>query len=361
MQSTTNHIIDRNRRNALKSTGPRTEHGKAASRRNATQHGLCANPAAGVVEDPRAFERLHEGLCIRFAPRDPLEEGLVHRLAVCLWRLQRAARIDSAIGTLQVRATVPADERVQGWVSEITQAFAAADWVEVTDPELLRQRAIRDPATRGRRWFRSERRFLSNADRYRDKVLMADGAAIEAMKRLIQELVDQLEYAPSFDPVQAQLLAWLLGESAERLVPPEDAEDQRANQYPDETRYRTPIDDLIGQARKRPKGEALPPALVTMIQARRTDLQTRSRMVPAPIDVEFEHQRRIAVLLPDASTLDRLMRYEGHAERGIIRALETLSKLRGVTIESIRATMTRPCYGEETLEVSGERTTWAGQ
>jgi hypothetical protein len=34
--------IEANRRNALKSTGPKTEAGKQASRRNAVRHGLTA-------------------------------------------------------------------------------------------------------------------------------------------------------------------------------------------------------------------------------------------------------------------------------------------------------------------------------
>jgi len=145
MHATPPHITERNRRNARHSTGPRTEHGKAISRANATKHGLTANPAAGVVEDPRAFARLHTALHNRFCPRDAMEENLVHRIAVCLWRLQRAARIEGAIAGLQAEAIQPAGERIQQWMSEITRCFAAVEWVEVTDPELLRQRAARAP------------------------------------------------------------------------------------------------------------------------------------------------------------------------------------------------------------------------
>jgi hypothetical protein len=82
--------------------------------------------------------------------------------------------------------------------------------------------------------------------------------------------------------------------------------------------------------------------------------------VPNPSDAEHEQQREVAALLPDAATLERLMRYESHAERGIRRALETLARVRGVTVASIRATMTRPADGDAALELRGERTTWAG-
>lgn len=52
---------ERNRANARHSAGPRSDQGRAVSRGNALRHGLCANPAAGVVEDRRAFEDLHAG------------------------------------------------------------------------------------------------------------------------------------------------------------------------------------------------------------------------------------------------------------------------------------------------------------
>ena len=43
--------IEANRRNALKSTGPKTEEGKSQSRRNAVRHGLTAETVIGVLED----------------------------------------------------------------------------------------------------------------------------------------------------------------------------------------------------------------------------------------------------------------------------------------------------------------------
>ena len=51
--------IEANRRNALKSTGPRTEAGKEISRRNAVRHGLTAETIITALEDAevyRAFE-----------------------------------------------------------------------------------------------------------------------------------------------------------------------------------------------------------------------------------------------------------------------------------------------------------------
>jgi hypothetical protein len=51
--------IEASRRNALRSTGPKTEEGKQKSRRNALRHGLTAETAIEGLEDSedyRAFE-----------------------------------------------------------------------------------------------------------------------------------------------------------------------------------------------------------------------------------------------------------------------------------------------------------------
>ena len=51
--------IAANRRNALKSTGPRTGAGKAASSRNALRHGLRARTAVVLGENAREIGRAH--------------------------------------------------------------------------------------------------------------------------------------------------------------------------------------------------------------------------------------------------------------------------------------------------------------
>src|SRR5262245_24185902 len=51
--------LEANRRNALRSTGPRTEDGKQRSRVNAVRHGLTAETVVGSLEDAedyKAFE-----------------------------------------------------------------------------------------------------------------------------------------------------------------------------------------------------------------------------------------------------------------------------------------------------------------
>ena len=78
-----------NRANAKKSTGPKTDAGKARSRMNAYKHGLTAEKVVAACEDPAAFNALRTGLWEQYDPGPGVESGLVDRLASLSWRLNR--------------------------------------------------------------------------------------------------------------------------------------------------------------------------------------------------------------------------------------------------------------------------------
>lgn len=86
-----------NRLNALASTGPRTDAGRAASAQNATRHGLAAKAIVIPGEDPEEFARFHADFCARLQPADAVEALLVDRVVACAWRLQRIVRIEREV------------------------------------------------------------------------------------------------------------------------------------------------------------------------------------------------------------------------------------------------------------------------
>jgi len=112
----------RNRHNAQLSTGPVTAAGKAISRTNAVRHGLTANPAVGAVEETEAFETLLGAVADRLRPADVIEDALVHRIAVAIWRQRRAVRAETALSSVVVRELVPQREEVQRFIERITRA-----------------------------------------------------------------------------------------------------------------------------------------------------------------------------------------------------------------------------------------------
>jgi hypothetical protein len=85
-----------NRRNASKSTGPRTPEGKARSRFNAVKHGCRAKLPVLPGEDPEAYERRLDAWVDKFGPRDAVEHYLVERAVHVSWQLDRADRAEVA-------------------------------------------------------------------------------------------------------------------------------------------------------------------------------------------------------------------------------------------------------------------------
>ena len=83
--------IDANRRNAQKSTGPRTPAGKARSSRNALKHGLASiSPDSFLhAEDRQSFERMLDGYLRTHQPQHTDEVDLITDAVFCKWRQQR--------------------------------------------------------------------------------------------------------------------------------------------------------------------------------------------------------------------------------------------------------------------------------
>ena len=89
-----------NQRNALKSTGPRTEAGKARSKYNALKHGLTAKTVLLPDENREEFEAFAAGLYKDLNPVGALETLLVERIIFSAWRLFRLRRVETGIHTL---------------------------------------------------------------------------------------------------------------------------------------------------------------------------------------------------------------------------------------------------------------------
>lgn len=86
--------LQANRKNALKSTGPKTAVGKAVSSQNAVRHGLLARHVVIKDENAAEFEAFTGQLTEYFQPAGVLEQLLVNRIAASFWRLNRAGRIE---------------------------------------------------------------------------------------------------------------------------------------------------------------------------------------------------------------------------------------------------------------------------
>ncbi|HKT17771.1 MAG TPA: hypothetical protein VJR47_07000 [Stellaceae bacterium] len=104
---TTPAQIAANRRNALKSTGPQTETGKAASAQNALRHGLTARKLACEGERQADFAAFAGALRRDLAPIGEVEEQLAEHVILAAWRLRRAARAETSMINSWHAATSP--------------------------------------------------------------------------------------------------------------------------------------------------------------------------------------------------------------------------------------------------------------
>jgi len=94
---TSDKKAEANRRNAQKSTGPRTSEGKNAVRLNALRHGLLSTEVLLPGEDGEALGELGERLGAELQPVGELENLLVDRIVAALWRLRRLGRVEAGI------------------------------------------------------------------------------------------------------------------------------------------------------------------------------------------------------------------------------------------------------------------------
>ena len=93
--------IEANRRNAIRSTGPKTDDGKDRSRRNAIRHGLSAETVIEIVEDLEDYRGFEAAVIADYDPLTTVERELVLRLASLLWRLRRASAIETDLFRIQ--------------------------------------------------------------------------------------------------------------------------------------------------------------------------------------------------------------------------------------------------------------------
>ncbi len=93
----TDKQVEANGRNALKSTGPRTEAGKTTSSRNAVRHGLTAEQVVLEGEDRARFDALRSAINMEFAPEGPVAVFLAERLVGLIWRLGRVAGFEAGL------------------------------------------------------------------------------------------------------------------------------------------------------------------------------------------------------------------------------------------------------------------------
>jgi hypothetical protein len=71
--------FEANRRNSLKSTGPKTEAGKQAPRCNAVRHGLTAETVIGTLEDTQDYKSFEAAITADYDAQSAVERERSYR------------------------------------------------------------------------------------------------------------------------------------------------------------------------------------------------------------------------------------------------------------------------------------------
>jgi hypothetical protein len=86
--------IAANKRNAQKSTGPRTDAGKNISRMNAIQHGLAGHAMLRTPEQDAIYKTYSDRLMPDLSPANAVEQDFAERIIFDSWRVHRASAIE---------------------------------------------------------------------------------------------------------------------------------------------------------------------------------------------------------------------------------------------------------------------------
>ena len=116
--------IAANRRNAQRSTGPRTASGKKRSSMNSLKHGLASSYACLPSEDLPTFHVAMHELRREFQPQSVVQTYLFNQIANLFWRLSRLPEAQAAIFTEELHQS--ADDETLSPAQVLARRFSAA-------------------------------------------------------------------------------------------------------------------------------------------------------------------------------------------------------------------------------------------
>jgi hypothetical protein len=304
--------IEANRHNAASSTGPKTAGGKARSSRNALRHGLRSELPVLPGEDPRGWEEHRAGILRSLAPAGPLETELAGRVALSLWRLRRVAAYEAAVTAVGLEEVA---EAVRG-PGERRPLFPSDE-----DHDAVRLRTTRQELREKREGTLS---LLQRLPGLPDDEPVDGDDVYGVLQDVNVELPED-----GADPEDPDFLAGL-------GVPENDLEEawdwtgwtaalvRRAVEVMAQQCGSTPERALTRALRRRESVQAEGQREVRRLGQEAARLERRLR--------DEEGRLRLRRMMPDAKTLDKVLRYESHVSRQMLQALHTLERLQAARV-----------------------------
>ncbi len=267
---------------ARRATGPQTPEGKQRSKYNALKHGIFSNVLLLKGESRAQYESLLRGLWEDYQPQGTLEEILVEKLAMILWRHRRLVTAETAEIRKSVAFLEWDETNQQQREAEATQsldcAFEGGLIQKIQNPRVLE-------------------RCLELLTELREGI-EADGFDRERDCEILRKIYGR-EEDWSHETLSYSYGNWLVTSQATE-------EERQREGYASPAQCKKSILEEIDNEIPRLK---------------------RHQKTRASIESERSKLEKLRRSVPDSPGLDRLLRYEATLERNFDRTLSQLERL----------------------------------
>jgi hypothetical protein len=297
---TSQRKIEANRRNARRSTGPRTSTGKKTVSQNAVKHGLLAREVVILdgdgKEDGDEFQELLERLRADYQPVGVVEEMLVEKIATSWWRLGRVLRAENGEirGKLDSTFFDYVDRMYRNYSFtllslDLSQPQILSNFFNRADPKILLEEPLLKMQT-----FANELRKHEIGVSYLRRVLTNVKRDISERGKISKPVWEL--FFMTFGPCEYELVNACIGmlDNLE-AVTSEVAQDAR-------------------------------PTAIQLIDKRLQGLEFDGHRAERRSYFEWTAERR-TFSLPSEEAAEKLLRYETHLERQYYRAMDQLERV----------------------------------
>jgi len=303
-----------NRKNALKSTGPKTPEGKKRAALNALKHGLrAASPVVPSMEDPADWTAHRDRVVRDLAPGGYLETVLAERVATLLWRMGRVVRYESLSITTGIENVVKDYVGLHGCL---------LDFIHPEDAETEREAAQAD------------------LDLFAKLPTLKPTAKVEPRTAwsLVEAYVKTADVDSTEEDSEDAACAFSTSDLELSEIPAEEPPDEWGGWT---AGYLRAVLDKVAE-----KAKADPADMRERVRLSLYGKASAANRKAEAVRKEMEQTQR-ARLIPNENTLEKVTRYETHLERALFRTLHELQRL-----QAARAGMAPPPPTAVDLDVS---------
>ena len=266
-----------------RSTGPRTPEGKKKSARNSIKHGLLSKAVLLKGELRPEYESLLAGLREHFRPEGTLEELLVEKVAILIWRYRRLIVTERA--EIQKAIEFPEAEEENCQQEEISLLKSLQENVESA--------------------------LIGRID---------NSTVLERCLELLAELRETVQ-RNGFDPDSDLIIL-------EKLYGEYDEDDWKKTLLNTYMSWQTT--SLVSEDERASKGYASPAECKeNFLEELDQEIDRLERYQKAQVLMQANRRKLESLCrnVPEASALERLLRYEANLERAFDRTLSQLERL----------------------------------